>query len=120
MINALSPHIEVKIVGDTTCGKPIGMSPEQMCGHVVFAINFQTVNSEGFGDYFDGLAADCSVDDVVTGDWGDESDAILAEGLHYLQAGQCSSESAAATAFNKKKTRKDVSIKDMMLHKDAI
>ncbi|GHB68146.1 peptidase S41 [Psychrosphaera saromensis] len=125
VINALDPFLDVTIVGDTTCGKPIGMSPELVCDHVIYAINFQTMNAVGFGDYFDGLPATCSVADEVTGNWGDDNDPILAEGLNYLATGQCSASSASSKLLNQNKNqkstiRKDLSIKDMMLHKDAI
>ncbi len=124
VINALDPFLDVTIVGDTTCGKPIGMSPELVCDHVIYAINFQTQNAVGFGDYFDGLPATCSVDDEVTGDWGDDSDAMLTEGLNYLATGQCSAASVSTKLLNqtnqKSTTRKDVLIKDMMLHKNAL
>jgi C-terminal processing protease CtpA/Prc len=125
VINALDPFLDVTIVGDTTCGKPIGMSPELVCDHVIYAINFQTKNAIGFGDYFDGLPATCSVADEVTGDWGDDSDAMLTEGLNYLATGQCSAASVSSKLLNQNKNqkstiRKNVSIKDMMLHKDAI
>lgn len=92
VINSLKPHIEVVTIGNKTCGKPVGMSPTQICDDVIFAINFDSVNSEGEGEYFDGLPVDCRVDEVVTGDWGVDSDPLLAEGLNYLQTGACSSE----------------------------
>jgi C-terminal processing protease CtpA/Prc len=123
VINALDPFLDVTIVGDTTCGKPIGMSPELVCDHVIYAINFQTLNAEGFGDYFDGLPADsdCSVADDVTGNWGDDNDPMLKEGLNYISTGACSAQSSVSSkSLTKKKVRKDVSIKDMMLRKDAI
>ena len=121
VINALSPFIDVTVVGDTTCGKPIGMRPEEVCEHVVFAINFQTHNAAGFGDYFDGLPADCAVAENVTGDWGDENDPLLAEGLSYLANNQCSSQSVAySKSLTKNKKRKDVSVKEMMLRKDML
>lgn len=97
VINALSPYIEVITVGENTCGKPVGMYPEQICDHYVYAINFQTQNAVNFGDYFDGLAADCPVNDVVTGDWGVDSDPLLAEGLHYLANGSCSANAVVAS-----------------------
>lgn len=96
VINALDPFVEVVIVGENTCGKPVGMYPEEICDHVVFAINFQTQNAAGFGDYFDGLSVDCPVNDVVTGDWGVESDPLLAEGLHYLVNDSCSASAVGS------------------------
>jgi len=58
VINALEPFINVVTVGDNTCGKPVGMYPTDVCDYVVFAINFETVNAEGTGGYFDGLEVD--------------------------------------------------------------
>lgn len=99
VINALSPFVEVVTVGDNTCGKPVGMYPSEICDYVVFAINFETVNANGVGGYFDGLPVDCPVAAAVTGDWGVETDPLLAEGLYYLQNDRCS-DNANATAFS--------------------
>ncbi|NVK25589.1 MAG: carboxyl-terminal protease [Gammaproteobacteria bacterium] len=99
VINALMPFIDVVTIGDETCGKPIGMYPQEINDWTVFAINFQTQNAVGFGDYFDGLPADCAVTETIVGDWGDEADPLLAEALYYLENGQCST---AAQAFSKR------------------
>ncbi len=96
VINALSPFVDVTVVGDRTCGKPIGMNPTEICDHRVFAINFETVNALGEGRYFDGLPAKCSAVDRIVGDWGDVNDPLLAEGLHYLQTGSCSQSSVSS------------------------
>ncbi len=90
VINSLKPFIEVVTVGNQTCGKPIGMSPKQICNDVVFAINFDSVNAAGEGEYYDGLEVDCQVDEVVTGDWGVDTDPMYAEGINYLKTGSCS------------------------------
>ncbi len=90
VINSLTPFIEVVTVGNQTCGKPVGMSPTEICNDVVFAINFDSVNAAGQGEYFEGLPVDCQIDEVVTGDWGVETDPMLAEGLNYLKTGACS------------------------------
>lgn len=97
VINALTPFIDVVVVGDETCGKPIGMYPQEINDWTVFAINFQTQNAAGFGDYFDGLPADCSVTETIVGDWGDESDPLLAEALYYLENGNCSATAQATS-----------------------
>lgn len=94
VINALNPFIDVVVIGDETCGKPIGMYPTEINDWVVFAINFQTQNAVGFGDYFDGLPVDCALTETIPGDWGVESEALLAEAIYYLENGQCSSAGA--------------------------
>ena len=68
----------------------LSMYPEQINDYVVFAINYQTQNAEGFGDYFDGLPVNCAADDLPVDDWGSTEDPLLAEALYYLENGQCS------------------------------
>lgn len=106
VINALSPFVNVVTIGSNTCGKPVGMYPMAICDDVVFAINFQTQNAAGFGDYFDGLPVDCAVADEATGDWGVTSDPLLSEGLHYLENGQCSGASGMSRSKNATSTIK--------------
>lgn len=91
LINSLTPFIDVTVIGEQTCGKPIGMYPTELNGWTVYAINFQTFNAVNHGDYFDGLTPDCLVNGTIPGDWGTETEALLAEGLHYLQHENCSS-----------------------------
>lgn len=104
VINALDPFIDVVVIGDETCGKPIGMYPAEINDWVVFAINFQTQNAVGFGDYFNGLPVDCSLDETIPGDWGDESEALLAEAIYYLENEQCSD--AGAVGVKKLRTKR--------------
>lgn len=109
VINALNPFIEVVVIGDETCGKPIGMYPTEINAWTVFAINFQTQNAVGFGDYFDGLAVDCAVQETIPGDWGTETEALLAEGIYYLQNESCSSQGLAASKSLATKRKVDFS-----------
>ncbi len=109
VINALNPFIEVIVIGDETCGKPIGMYPTEINDWTVFAINFQTQNAVGFGDYFDGLPVDCAVQETIPGDWGDESEALLAEGIYYLKNDRCSAQASATGKSLVKKQKVDFS-----------
>lgn len=95
VINSLSPFIDVVQIGGATCGKPVGQSPEYFDSRrqVMFAVNFQTVNALGFGDYFDGLMPNCPASEVINGDWGTEDEPLLAEALHYAATNACSSAS---------------------------
>ncbi|WP_333606632.1 S41 family peptidase [Arsukibacterium sp.] len=89
VINALSPFVDVVQIGQTTCGKPVGQQPERVGDYRLFAINFQTVNSLGFGDYFDGLAPNCAVTPNIAGDWGVANDNLFAAALYYIEHGSC-------------------------------
>ena len=89
--NALSPYIDVQIVGSKSYGKPVGMNINQLCDHRIFAINFQTINSTGFGDYFAGIPVDCEAEDTVEFNWGDQRDPLLKEALFLIDNNSCSS-----------------------------
>jgi C-terminal processing protease CtpA/Prc len=102
VINALSPFINVVTVGETTCGKPVGMDPQPICDNMVFAINFSLANVLGNSDYFDGLAANCFAEDKIVADWGNINDPLLLEGLFYANNSQCFS-------VNKSKVKQSVS-----------
>ncbi|MGM0630853.1 MAG: S41 family peptidase [Pseudomonadota bacterium] len=104
IINSLSPHIEVVTVGESTCGKPVGQQPEELCDKVTFAINFETVNSEGEGQYYDGIAPNCSVEDEIVGDWGSSDDPLTAAANTYISSGSC--PAASASAETKKSAQK--------------
>ena len=110
VINSLNPFIEVTVVGSETCGKPIGMYPTQINDWTVFAINFQTQNAVGFGDYFNGFAPDCPAVETIPGDWGDESEALLAEGIYYLQNDKCRGNANGVNSVLKATKKVDFSL----------
>lgn len=95
IINSLKPHIDVTVIGNTTCGKPVGQVPADLCDMKTFAINFETVNSEGEGRYFDGIEPNCRVQDELVADWGDFADPLTGAARDFLTTGSCPSTAAA-------------------------
>lgn len=89
IINSLEPHINVVTIGETTCGKPVGQQPTQLCDKITFAINFESVNSEGQGKYYNGLPPTCPVEDKIRADWGDEKDPLTGAAYNYIETGSC-------------------------------
>lgn len=100
-INNLKPYMNVKLIGSTTGGKPVGFIPQSI--YVVndttgqdthmadlYAINFQTKNSQDQGDYFSGMTPDNSQDDDFTKNWGDTDDPDLKAALTYVETGSFS------------------------------
>ena len=77
--------VKVNLIGGTTCGKPYAFVPEDNCGTTYFAIQFQGVNAQDFGDYGDGFQPDCFVADDFNHALGDPAEALLATAL----SGQC-------------------------------
>lgn len=81
--------VTVNLVGGTTCGKPYGFFPQDNCGTTYFAIQFQGVNQQGFGDYSDGFAPSCVVPDDFGHALGDPAEARLAAALALRSGGAC-------------------------------
>ena len=89
VINSLQPFVDVTVVGEVTCGKPVGMYLHEYCDKVLYPIEFQLVNADAEGDYFDGLTPDCVVPDMPRYPWGDVRDTQLAAALDYIETGSC-------------------------------
>jgi len=111
IINSLrGVNVQVVQIGATTCGKPYGFYPQDNCGTTYFSIEFQGVNHQGIGDYFDGFSPanttgtvgvqvpGCAVADDYTHALGDRNEARLSAAIGYLTNLSCPASSAAAAA----------------------
>lgn len=90
VINGTDPHLDVVVIGDTTFGKPVGSLGIGFCDSVLRPISFQTLNANGFGDFFNGLPTDCPAQDDLNFVIGDPAEASLAEALFYMENNACS------------------------------
>jgi len=89
IINSMLPHVEVATVGEASLGKPVGQLGFEFCEKILRPISFQTVNSLGEGDYFDGFQPTCAAEDDVDFLLGDPTEPSLAEALTYVETGAC-------------------------------
>lgn len=89
VINALFPYADVKLIGSTTGGKPVGSKSFEFCEKKLYPITFRLVNAAGNTDYFDGLPADCWAGDDLFHQLGDPQEGMLAAALAYLETGAC-------------------------------
>jgi carboxyl-terminal processing protease len=97
LINGLRPFLPVIVVGDATYGKPVGQYGFNFCDKTLAAVAFSIVNARGEGDYFDGIPADCRAPDDIEHEMGDAEEASLAEALHVVRTGACSSAATLGT-----------------------
>jgi carboxyl-terminal processing protease len=98
LINGLAPFQPTVIIGTTTCGKPVGFTPREYGSTKVFSIvTFELVNRDKSGNYFDGLKPTCTVDEVLTGSFGDPTEPLLAAASTYLRSGSCPLAANGAT-----------------------
>ena len=89
VINGLAPFVEVIQIGGTTCGKPVGMYGKEFCEQIILPIEFQSVNDNGEGDYFDGLIADCNETDDLSRGFADVEEGMFSAAIYHMENAQC-------------------------------
>jgi carboxyl-terminal processing protease len=87
LVNNMKPYMNVKLVGRATYGKPVGFVPIPVGNYYIFPISFRSTNSNGEGNYFDGIQPDFVVTDGIDKDFGDITEARLAAALNYINTG---------------------------------
>jgi len=87
LINNLRPYMNVEIVGNTTYGKPVGFFPIAVDEWYIFPVSFKTTNSNGEGNYFNGLTVNNRIADGLDKDWGDVTESCLASVIKKISSG---------------------------------
>jgi C-terminal processing protease CtpA/Prc len=110
-INNLKPYMDVKLVGDTTYGKPVGFFTFHITDFPnggaekdladLYAINFETRNADNKGGYFTGLIPDAPAVDFVDVPWGNPQDQNLSKIFSYISTGTYGRLSAERIAAEK-------------------
>jgi carboxyl-terminal processing protease len=101
VINSLRPYMNVKLVGTKTYGKPVGFFPITIENkYEVYYSLFQTKNSLGQGDYFDGLVPNVPFTDIredlddPRNNFGDPQEYYTSVALNAIAPGAVVSSSA--------------------------
>lgn len=90
LISGLQPYFNrVTTIGSASCGKPVGMNPLEFCDASLLAVNFASFNASQQGDYYVGIAADCSAVDDVGFDLGDPNEPMLRAARYYVENQSC-------------------------------
>ena len=87
VINNLKAVMDVKLIGKTTYGKPVGFFPIPVGDWYIFPVSFKTVNKNGTSDYFTGFAPDADKTDGLDKDWGDITETRLASAIKFITTG---------------------------------
>ena len=87
VISSLMPYINVKTVGTTSYGKPVGFFPIRIGKYDVYYSMFTTKNSQGYGDYYAGMNPTNVIKDDPTKDFGDITETNLATAISLLTSG---------------------------------
>lgn len=87
LINNLKPYMDVRLVGGTTHGKPVGFFPIPVGDWYIFPVSFRTTNKNNEGNYFNGFTPNAQVADGLDKDWGDTEETSLASALRNITTG---------------------------------
>jgi len=93
IISALIPYLgasNVITIGDSTHGKPVGMSGRTYANNYYFLINFILRNNANETTSFEGIPVSCPAEDDLTHLMGDVNETMLQTALTYIQTGSCS------------------------------
>ena len=115
-INVLKPYMDVKLVGDTTYGKPVGFFSFSLFDYPnggttkkfladLYAINFETRNAKGDGGYFNGMIPNAVASDYINLPWGDPSDDNLSKIFNFISTGTYGRVSVAERMAENKSLR---------------
>lgn len=99
VINGLLPYVKVDVVGSRTLGKPVGADSWEHCGYAIAPITFHSLNADGEGDYFGGIAPLCEVGDDLLHRLGDPEEAQLSAALSLLDGRGCTAEKSRSPAL---------------------
>lgn len=87
LINCLRPYMTVVVIGLTTTGKDVGMTPlmSQRCKYVLMPITFRTYNAVGVPVPMTGIVPDILYEeDSITGRIGDVNETLLGRALEEI------------------------------------
>jgi carboxyl-terminal processing protease len=92
-INNLFPEMNVQLIGETSYGKPVGFFDIDINKYTVYIPEFYVENSANQGNYYmgftPGTAAYQGIEDYddLTKDFGDPTEGLLADAIHYVVNG---------------------------------
>ncbi|RYU92470.1 hypothetical protein EWM62_03270 [Mucilaginibacter terrigena] len=109
-INNLIPKMDVKIIGTTSYGKPVGFFDIDINKYQMYMPQFETKNSAGKGGYYAGMkpgSADYPgklASDDVTKDFGDPTEELFAYAINYAKTGTFAISGPRVQSTNSLKT----------------
>jgi carboxyl-terminal processing protease len=114
LINGLKPVMTVKLIGNTTHGKPVGYYALPVMDSYVFPVAIKNINSVGFFDFFQGFTVDKVQSDDITHDLGDPTEACLKSALDYIKTGVLQSSPSASRVSAELQIANDKIAKDRL------
>ena len=111
--NGLVTDARVTLIGGRTFGKPVGQIGLEFCQKILRPTAFKTSNSLDFGDFFDGLPANCAAEDDLNVAIGAASDPNVVAALAFLNTGACPVTSSLPGGAGSAAARLEVPLPDL-------
>lgn len=94
VINGLRPFMEVVTIGTTTCGKPYASTQFELIPGLVNLniLDARSVNASGEGDFYNGLAPVCEVQDDPVLPFSDPNESLIGAALFYAENNRCADD----------------------------
>ncbi len=99
VVNSLQPFINVVMIGDTTCGKPVGMHGYDIFDLHISPIEFKGLNADDIGEYYSGLQPTCFAEDGLQYSFGESGEDSLKHALYYIDNDTCIIEQSSVSAL---------------------
>ncbi|MEN5436259.1 S41 family peptidase [Sphingobacterium faecium] len=94
LINIFKPHLNVKIVGAKTYGKPIGFFPLTIGGYDVYFSMFESRNASNESDYYNGISVNKSSNDDAYYPFGNLNEQSFKAAYDYIVTGNFSNSTS--------------------------
>lgn len=88
LISCLKPHLNVKLVGERTYGKPVGFFAINIDQYSVYLSSFTIKNAAGWSDYFTGMAADVAIKGETQPDLGNPTETCFNAAIQLINGNQ--------------------------------
>jgi len=109
IINGFKPFLDIKLIGEKTHGKPVGMQGFEIQDKVLYPICFRSLNANGESDFFQGINVDKEQIDNLALELGNPEEACLNDALFYLNNGFFNSTSIVKKAETNKNAQEKIS-----------
>ncbi|QHS56952.1 hypothetical protein GWR56_15900 [Mucilaginibacter sp. 14171R-50] len=109
-INNLIPKMDVKLIGTTSYGKPVGFFDIDINKYQMYIPQFETKNASGNGGYYAGMKPGSTTypgklaNDDVTKDFGDPAEGLFAYAINYVKNGTFAISGTRIQSANQLKT----------------
>ncbi|OOG20372.1 hypothetical protein BWD42_07595 [Sphingobacterium sp. CZ-UAM] len=96
LISCFKPYLPIRLIGQTTYGKPLGFFAITIDTYQVYLASFLLRNADGWSDYFEGIPPDIGINPDRDSPAGSNQDSYIRAALNAIQGKAIAGSSAKA------------------------